>query len=62
LWKRTLFAGFCFNLVKMVCDCVLVARAAIVKTGVGMVLVGSKGDELRWDILGLAGGNAKPRS
>jgi hypothetical protein len=32
----TLFAGFCFNLVKMFCDCVLVARAAMVQSGVEM--------------------------
>jgi hypothetical protein len=31
--KHILFAGFDFNLVKMFCDSVLVARAAMVKTG-----------------------------
>jgi hypothetical protein len=35
-FELTLFAGFCFSLVKMFCDCVLVARAAMVKTGVEM--------------------------
>lgn len=30
---HTLFAGFDFSLAKMFCDCVLVARAAMVKTG-----------------------------
>lgn len=33
-----LFAGFAFNFVKIVCDCVLVA-SAMVKSGLGMRLV-----------------------
>lgn len=55
--QRTLFADFAFSLVKICCDCVLVA-SAMAKTVKNGCLVGGKGVEPWWDSLA-ALGNAR---